>query len=1270
MKKTISLIMLIVAAMLTGKAAASPIDVRTALKVAQNYCKMQGNGNINLVDNTLELPFNEFYTFVGENGRGFVLVSADDCVVPILGYSADGTFAAKGMPDHVREWLEDYEAQIRFYRELSGRRIRSINDTGDSLLKRQWAELLSDTPPTLSLYTAVLPLITTRWGQQPRYNSLCPYDSYHGERAVAGCVATAVAQVMKYWNHPDTGYGSHSYTHTTYGTQSANFGTTSYAWSSMPDSLTSSSSTTQVNAVATLMYHIGVAVEMDYNVSSEGGSGAFNNNEGNQPSAYGSTSVPSAENALRYYFKYRSNIHHIHYSDFSDQQWTAILQNELNNSRPVIYSGRDATGGHSFVCDGYNNSGLFHFNWGWRGNYDGYFAIGSLNPGAGGTGGNSTYTFNLKNSALVSISPNSSFGQATSVTATTSTNSTGYGTVSGGGNYSGTNSTLVTLNATAATGCRFTGWSDGYMYTPRTFYANGGSYTFRANFVPLNGDTLGYCSRRYLGSYGSTGTSAWGIKIPATNLTAGHDLTKVQMYISASGSYTLKVYTGNTPSPTLVHTQTFTAGSSLVNNWCVLTLSSNVAIDGTQPLWIMLESNASYPASITYYAGNNDSRIWGSSFGTLSGNFSFMIMGIFTNGGGSVPTFGDTVSYCDTSAYSTSIGMGSAQPFDWSVKLPATMLRHRSHVSDVMLYVPAAGTYRLNIYRGSATTPYTLQTSQTATFGNNAVNTWQTIHLANPVATNNTQPIWIAFHTDDIAYPAASCAYTGDSNSSLVSTDSCSSWLSLSTATGGTLNNSWMIRAILSNNASPSVIINGPTSVGVNVAASFTAAGPTSATYNWTLTGAAHSSSSGNTASATWVTPGTYPVIVTATSGSSLLRDTLLVTVFGCTVNTYPYTMGFESHEPLSCWNNIDNDCDGHTWQHGATIFGNSYAHSGSDFFASASYINNTGALTPDNWLVTPQLQLRSGHDYTLTWYDGAVDSNYYQEYYSVYVSTTGNNVVNFTATPVFTTTLTTNAYTQRSVDLSAYAGQNIYIAFRHHTTDVYWLIIDDITVSEQAHTENRYTITVESNNTQLGTVSGGGTFTEGTVTTIAATAMSGCRFVQWNDGNTDAIRTITVTADATYTAFFEATTQYYTITVLAADETMGTASGSGAYPQGTTATISAQPYQGYTFTRWNDGVTDNPRTLVVTSDATYIANFAPTQGIEATNHNISTTPLPGFRLQLGGIANRQVEIYDIMGRRLSSLRHADDQTIVQLPASGVYMIIVDGTPQRVVVAK
>lgn len=1268
--KRLLLPLLLLATIGTTRLSAAPVDPDKALKIAHNYCLMQGVSELRLTNISTQMPYREFYTFVGENGRGFVLVSADDCVLPILGFSANSLFPTQQLPPHIKEWLDDYEEQIKFYRTLSASSTPSPNDTSNNMLQNQWDALLGDNPPTPPLHTSVAPLLTTQWGQQTYYNSLCPYDSTHNERAVVGCVAVAMAQVMKYWGHPTTGYGSHSYTHSTYGTQSANFGSTTYSWSTMPDSLNSSSSTTQINAVATLLYHVGVAVDMIYGVSSEGGSGAYTNNEGPHPIDYGTTSVPCVENALRYYFKYRSNAHHLTYQDCSNAQWTTILQNELNNSRPVIYSGRDSTAGHSFVCDGYNNSGLFHFNWGWRGHYDGYFAIGSLNPVSGGTGSNSSHTYNIRNTILVSIRPNNDFGSSTIITAVPSPSSVGNGTVTGGGTYTGINSTLVSLSATANEGYRFTGWTDGYMYNPRTLYANGGTYAFSANIVPLSGDTLGYCSSRFLARYGVSTTSVWGIRLPAANLTPNHNLTKVMFYLCSTGSYTLKIYTGSTSTPTLVHTQSFTVDSSLIYNWCSLTLTSNVPISGAVPIWIMLESAASYPAAVSYYAGNHDSHVWGSSFDTLPGNYSFMIYGIFTNGSDTTTTYGDTVSYCDTATFATALGTGSAQPYDWAIKLPSTMVRHRSYVSDVMLYVPSAGTYTLNIYRGSATTSITQAATQTVTFGTPATGSWQTIHLATPVATNNTQPIWIAFHTDNIPYPAASCTSDGDSNSCLVSTDGQNSWHALHTATPGSPNQSWMIRAILSNNATPSVIIDGPTSVGVNVPATFTAAGPSNTTYSWTLTGAAHSSSSAHIATATWTIPGTYHVIVAANHAGTILHDTTTVTVFGCTINSFPYTMGFENEESTACWNIIDNDGDGHSWQHGVPYHADTFAHTGNDFFASASSLTNAGTLTPDNWLVTPQLQLSANNDYTLSWFDAAIDSAHHQEHYSVYISTTGNAVANFTATPVFTTTLTTHAYTQRTVDLSAYAGQNIYIAFRHNSTGQSWLLLDDISVTQSVHNENQYTITVVSNNPDMGSVSGSGTFPDGTVTTIAANANSGYRFVQWNDGNTDAIRTITVTADATYTAYFEALTQYYTITVLSADETMGLASGSGAYPEGTTATISAQPYDGYHFVRWNDGVTDNPRTLVVTTNATYIANFAPTQGISEAGTDTRIIALPNHTISLLGVENRTIEVYDMMGRRLLSHRSTDAQTTLQLPAAGVYLVVVDTHPQRVVLVQ
>ena len=635
------------------------------------------------------------------------------------------------------------------------------------------------------------------------------------------------------------------------------------------------------------------------------------------------------------------------------------------------------------------------------------------------------------------------------------------------------------------------GWSDDGAVNPRTFYANGGNYSLVANFEPLTGDTLGYCKNYRCTNYGATyGTSYWGIKLPASVLTAGHDLNKVMMYVASAGSYTLTVYTGTTSPTTTAYTQTFTAPASLVDHWGVLTLSSPVAIDGTQSLWITLSSSASYPAAVSYSSGNPDSKLWGSSFTPSSNEYSFMIRGIFVNNNPTPPTTGDTLSYCADSAFVSSCGAGgsltwgvkfmpamlaghdnltdvrlfvyeggtynlsiyqgsstttatqvatqsytfgssadstwqnchlttpvainASQPLwvvfsntgvtypaanyvgdtnsslvylggawmsiytaaagsfngswmiqaitssgggisvlgdtvdycgdstlsnnigaggelTWGIRLPATMHQHRQYLTDVMLFVQYASTYNLSIYQGSTTSASTCSATQSATFTTSDQGMWKTIHLSTPVTLNSTQPLWIVFNNNTATYPATLCNITADSNGSLVSLDG-STWMSLYTASNGDLDGTWMIRAILSSSNTPSIVISGPSTVGVGLPATYTVTGPTTATYTWTLTGATPATATGTSVTATWNTPGTYNVIVSTTLGGTVLRDTMAVTVHGCTINTFPYTMGFEPTDDLACWNMIDNDNDGYGW-----VCTTTNPHSGTQAISSAS---------------------------------------------------------------------------------------------------------------------------------------------------------------------------------------------------------------------------------------------------------------------------------------------------------------------------------------------
>ncbi len=599
-----------------------PVDEATAMRVARTHLIQKSDvANIELTDVTSLMPYRNIYFFLEKQGRGFVLVSADDRAIPILGYSTENTFYPADLPEHIADWFRQYDEQID---EIIANDIKATTEISD-----EWERLIQGRPESAerAREKSVSPLLTTKWGQggnsgsSVTYNSLCPHSG--STYAVAGCVAIATAQVMKYWNHPTTGRGSHSYTHRTYGTQSANFGNTTYSWSSMPDQLTSSSAASQKTAVATLIYHVGVACEMDYSAS---GSGASTGN-------YGSITLPSAENALLSNFKYSSTIHSIDRSNFTDAEWIALLKGELDAStpRPILYSGRDASSGHAFVFDGYNNSNQFHVNWGWDGRYDGYFTIGALNPGTGGTGGSSSGTYNYSNQAVIGIKPAPNSGS--SFTVTTNVNNSSYGSVSGTRSYNSYDT--VSIVANTQEGYRFKQWSDGCKANPRQFILND-NVTFTAQLEKIQGDTL-YYTRSYPFTYlglASGNTYEWGVKFPASALTAQRKPSKLLFFAQYTGSYTISVYNdgANAPSNML-----FTGSVSLTSTnqlgYIALDISSNnSSINANKPLWVVLKykntsASTIYCIPMTYYGGNQYSKMRksGNSWSAMSYTCSWVI---------------------------------------------------------------------------------------------------------------------------------------------------------------------------------------------------------------------------------------------------------------------------------------------------------------------------------------------------------------------------------------------------------------------------------------------------------------------------------------------------------------------------------------------------------------------------------------------------------------------------------------------------------------------
>lgn len=380
------------------------IDVQTALAVGKKFINTRAIPLPERIVSNLELAFTAsstaydfepplpdatvyFYVFNIPSAQGFVIVAADDEVMPVLGYSLESAFDAENIPQVVAKWLEGYKSEIRYVLENDIRATEEIAEAWQTLLKEDVTEGQGSGPRM-----GVNPLVVTRWNQSPHYNALCPFDNQANQRTVSGCVATAMAQIMKYWNYPATGAGFHSYNHQKYGTLSANFGSTTYQWNSMPNNVNSANS-----AVATLMYHCGVSVDMDYGVASTGGSGAY-------VITSGSPVQHCSEYALKTYFGYKNTMQGVHRSSYNQAQWINLMKAELNASRPILHTGFGSGGGHAFVCDGYDDNNFFHFNWGWGGSSDGYFTVNALNPGTLGAGGGNG-GFNSGQQILIGIEP-------------------------------------------------------------------------------------------------------------------------------------------------------------------------------------------------------------------------------------------------------------------------------------------------------------------------------------------------------------------------------------------------------------------------------------------------------------------------------------------------------------------------------------------------------------------------------------------------------------------------------------------------------------------------------------------------------------------------------------------------------------------------------------------------------------------------------------------------------------------------------------------------
>ena len=353
---------------------AETISPAAAREVAAKFLQAQG---ATLTDNTLtpnrrtsmtsssDAP--AYYVFNADASQGFVVVSGDDCVGDnlVLGYAPQGSFNETNMPDGLQWWLETTAHQID---ELSRLGVK-----------------ISATPT----HNAIAPMLKSEWDQHWPYNNKCPFIK--GEQSIAGCMATALAQVMYYHRWPQEPLGGTLPAYTMKdGTQINTLPVTQFDWDNMLDYYQGGESDAQQNAVAKLMRYCGQSLQTNY--------------------------TPRASDGILYdidllvnRFGYDPGLYPAQADEYTVSGWDALIYNELHEGRPLAYAAYSTGGGHAFVIDGYDvesGEGYYHVNWGWSGSGNGFYKINLLNPNMSGSGGSTTNDgYNRNQQALIGFQP-------------------------------------------------------------------------------------------------------------------------------------------------------------------------------------------------------------------------------------------------------------------------------------------------------------------------------------------------------------------------------------------------------------------------------------------------------------------------------------------------------------------------------------------------------------------------------------------------------------------------------------------------------------------------------------------------------------------------------------------------------------------------------------------------------------------------------------------------------------------------------------------------
>lgn len=319
-----------------------------ALQLVYVAEERQAPGQLRQADAT---PFADFYVYNLPHEGGFVIVAADDRVQPVLGYSTSGSFQPSLMPENLKGWLSGYQDQIKW--------ARKHIETADPIIQKAWNSHLrasSEKEPAREII-----LKTADWGQQAPFDLMTP--KIDGKNTLTGCVATATAIVMRYHQWPTAvtkGVSKHPLAdkHPEWGCSPLNY--ENYQWEKMPMVVTKNEPEEVQHELSKLLWHIGANVGMIYDMK------------------FSSTNSALIVPFLRAN-GYSQAIQFKHRYETLGETWRGIIRKEIDAERPVVYGGCDISAiGHCFVCDGYNSDGFFHFNWGWYGRLNGFFALSTL----------------------------------------------------------------------------------------------------------------------------------------------------------------------------------------------------------------------------------------------------------------------------------------------------------------------------------------------------------------------------------------------------------------------------------------------------------------------------------------------------------------------------------------------------------------------------------------------------------------------------------------------------------------------------------------------------------------------------------------------------------------------------------------------------------------------------------------------------------------------------------------------------------------------------